>query len=133
MRASRLGDVLRRLEPRFSLRTMILSIPLVAVPFLIWRSWGPWYFIRSESGELDLVLRHPEAWWGVFWLPAFYVSALIVLGYAWSVWTDVQVFAPKTVPLSSARGRTDRRTRRRYGVFSPPGHKGTKKHEGCSR
>ncbi len=62
----------------------------------------------SESGELDTIVRHPDAWWGVFWLPAFYVSALIVLGSVGSVWTDVQAFARKAAPPSFASGRTDR-------------------------
>ncbi|MGD0093164.1 MAG: WD40 repeat domain-containing protein [Planctomycetota bacterium] len=32
--------------------------------------------------------RRPEYWWGVAWLPEFWLTAVLALAFAWSVWQD---------------------------------------------
>ena len=91
MRATRPEpDVARSRTPRFSLRTLLVSVAVLCVPCLVSRNWEPWRSVPTASGAEDLVERHPDAWWGVFWLPAFYVAVASATGFAWSVWRDMR-------------------------------------------
>jgi hypothetical protein len=42
---------------------------------------------RSYPQE-SLYLRRPEPWWGIAWLPEFWLTALFAAALAWSVWRD---------------------------------------------
>ncbi len=50
MSATRLGPVLRRLMPRFSLRTLMVFMGLVSAGYALWGSWRPWH----KSIRLDI-------------------------------------------------------------------------------
>jgi len=32
--------------------------------------------------------RRPEPWWGVAWLPPFWLTLLVVVAVPWSLWRD---------------------------------------------
>ena len=43
----------------------------------------------SKTGHIEVEqLRRPLAWYGVFWLPEFYLTALCAIGLAWSIRRD---------------------------------------------
>lgn len=75
------------------------SFPTITRKYFYWR-WGEddWLYSRSENyraalgdrlGSIEVQqLRRPMAWYGVFWLPEFYLVVLCAVGLRWSVWRD---------------------------------------------
>ncbi len=36
-------------------------------------------------------LRRPEWWWGVAWLPEFWLTVVLGTGLLWSLWRDRKI------------------------------------------
>ena len=64
-----------------------------------WTSGEEWsYCEKTPDGEHMLSLkggrlrvlsaRRPEYWWGLAWLPEFWLTHLLALGFIWSLWRD---------------------------------------------
>ena len=52
--------------------------------------------ISGSSGEVSIwSRRRPEYWWGVAWLPEFWLTALFAGALGWSVWRDGKTQPPK--------------------------------------
>ena len=46
----------------------------------------------SEDSTARIWVRnHPEQWWGVAWLPEFWLTLAISVGLGWSVWRDRKI------------------------------------------
>jgi len=62
------------------------------------RAYGPLFvddneFIAGGSKDdravqLSFVRRRPEYWWGIVWLPEFWLTILLAGGFLVSVWRD---------------------------------------------
>ena len=46
--------------------------------------------IASETVIEIQQLRRPLAWYGIFWLPEFYLTALCAIGLTWSAYRDAR-------------------------------------------
>jgi len=51
---------------------------------------GQWVVIHSLNANKAFIWRRrrPEYWWGVAWLPEFWLTALFAGALGWSVWRD---------------------------------------------
>ncbi len=101
------------LLPRFSLRSLILFVALATSGYGLYYNRAPWRPVRLLEGHSDYVLsaafspggkrivtasydktarvwrRHrPEQWWGVAWMPEFWVTVGLGLGLPYSLWRD---------------------------------------------
>ncbi len=99
--------------PRFSLRSLILFVALCSVGYGLWYRWEPWQRGLLLEGHSGYVLsaafspdgkrmvtasddgtarvydpRRPEYWYGVAWLPEFWVTLAIALALGYSGWRD---------------------------------------------
>ncbi|HEY3321739.1 MAG TPA: WD40 repeat domain-containing protein [Planctomycetota bacterium] len=84
LRKSENGDLLARfnVHPDFNLAPFVLSpdCSRIVMP----------YNDFDERGSLVAVChrRRPEQWWGVAWLPEFWLTIVFSGGLVWSVWRD---------------------------------------------
>jgi hypothetical protein len=50
--------------------------------------------------------RRPEWWWGVAWLPEFWLTLVFAVGLAWSIGRDWRTLGPRAVaPSEGEAGR----------------------------
>ena len=54
---------------------------------------------NSEDGVTIFTMCHPEYWWGVAWLPEFWLTAFFAGAFAWSIWKDRRDARFKTAKL----------------------------------
>jgi hypothetical protein len=53
--------------------------------------------LRRGPGGLKLYYRQrPEYWWGVAWLPEFWLTLVFGVGFVWSVWRDRRDLRPRS-------------------------------------
>ena len=95
------------LPRRFSLRSLLLLVLLIASGFGLWWRWEPW--VKGEGLTADTISllsfnptgvdgtemqyvfyhrRRPEYWWGIAWLPEFWLTLVFGVGLVWSAWRD---------------------------------------------
>ncbi|HEY3322503.1 MAG TPA: hypothetical protein VGP72_18725 [Planctomycetota bacterium] len=51
---------------------------------------GDWIVTDGEGAEQAYIWhrRRPEYWWGIAWLPEFWLTVVFSVGLVWSVWRD---------------------------------------------
>ena len=50
--------------------------------------WSQIAFDTGTGGVSIWHRRRPEYWWGVAWLPEFWLTLAISIGLVWNVWRD---------------------------------------------
>jgi WD40 repeat protein len=70
-------------------------VQLAALPNALifhWAVWSPdgtWLLVaKADEGIAVWHRRRPEYWWGIAWLPEFWLTVLFAGAFAWSVWRD---------------------------------------------
>ncbi|HEY3321940.1 MAG TPA: hypothetical protein VGP72_15845 [Planctomycetota bacterium] len=80
----RYGAQLKKLRVRFSLSTLLALVLLIGSAGALW--------LRCERWERfwECLWQHTRAeyWWGVAWLPEFWLTLLLGGALVWSVWRD---------------------------------------------
>lgn len=71
------GDVICEIEPPGNYIAYVSVSPA-----------SPVFAVGSDVGVFIYHRSRPEFWWGVFWLPEFYLAAVIAAGLLWSIVRD---------------------------------------------
>jgi hypothetical protein len=78
-------------------------------------------FLKPKSVHL-FECRRPEYWWGVAWLPEFWLTALLAGALAWSVWRDKKTNMGRVKWIGTTcifgRGNTVPHSSRAFGTVS---------------
>jgi hypothetical protein len=83
------GTFVVKIENSESKAVTFLPVQYRKVPYADLARGGKRIAVVSLDGVAQLWrLSRPDAWWGVAWLPEFWLTALLSCAFAWSLWRD---------------------------------------------